>query len=58
MRIKRDPDYVCECSVCGEAILAGDTYYDMPDGTYLCDDPLCMQEWSKEYAEIAVKEDY
>ena len=37
------------CDLCGEPIMPDDVYYILPDGTTLCSDADCLDQWLKSY---------
>ena len=37
------------CDLCGEPITLDDKYYALPDGTTLCTDGDCLDQWLKSY---------
>jgi hypothetical protein len=45
---KRD-DVVGYCEICGYPIYLGDKYYSLPDGSLVCDEIGCLDEWAKDY---------
>lgn len=46
------PRIICTCSICGEVIWEGDRYYRMPEGSILCDEIECLEEWARDYRRI------
>ena len=46
------PHPVGVCDICGEEIWEGDRYYHLPDGTILCDEIECLEEWARDYRRI------
>ena len=44
-----DTNITARCDLCGEPITLDDKYYALPDGTTLCADDDCLEQWLKSY---------
>ena len=40
------------CDICGEAIYADETRFEMPDGLTVCSSSDCLEEWAQEYERL------
>lgn len=45
----QDINIAARCDLCGEPILLDDKYYELPDGTTLCTDADCLDQWLESY---------
>ena len=52
---KNAPGPVCDC--CGEAIEAGEDYYELPDGWLACAGGDCLEDWAAPYRRRYDEED-
>lgn len=46
-----EEDALC-CGICGEPILPEERRYELPDGTVLCTDPDCLEQWLEAYTRL------
>lgn len=46
-----DADRIGFCDICGLPIYLGERHYRLPDGTLLCDQYECLEEWRDDYVE-------
>ena len=44
-----DTNITARCDLCGEPIYQDDKYYTLPDGTTLCTDADCLEQWLESY---------